>query len=95
MKKAFTSEEFEADPDSFRYLAWTNARVRAVNEMIRRWRYGDDIPTPFMPGESALFRAPVIVDEALIFANNQEAKVLEIERSTLSHEFKEAKCLAK
>jgi exodeoxyribonuclease-5 len=95
MKKAFTSAEFEADPDSFRYLAWTNARVRAVNEMIRRWRYGDDIPTPFMPGESALFRAPVIVDEALIFANNQEAKVLEIERNTLSHEFKEAKGLTK
>ena len=41
------------------------------------------------------FRAPVIVDEALVFANNQEAKVLEIERSTLSHEFEEAKGLAK
>ena len=37
----------------------------------------------------------MIVDEALIFANNQEAKVLEIERSTLSHEFKEAKGLPK
>jgi exodeoxyribonuclease-5 len=33
----------------------------------------------------------VIVDEVLVFANNQEAKVLEIERSTLSHEFEEAK----
>jgi len=38
MKKAFTSAEFEADPNSFRYLAWTNARVREVNERIRRWR---------------------------------------------------------
>ncbi len=27
MRKAFTSPEFEADPDSFRYLAWTNERV--------------------------------------------------------------------
>jgi hypothetical protein len=45
MKKAFTSDEFEADPDSFRHLAWTNARVRAVNEMIRRWRYGEEILT--------------------------------------------------
>jgi exodeoxyribonuclease-5 len=95
MKKAFTSAEFEADPDSFRYLAWTNARVRQVNERIRRWRYGEDIPTPFMPGESALFRAPVIVDDAVVFANNQEAKVLGIERSTLSHKFEEAKGLAK
>ena len=96
MKKAFTSPKFEADPDSLRYLAWTNARVREVNETIRRWRYGDDIaPTPFMPGESALFRAPVIVDETLVFANNQGAKVLDIELSTLSHEFEEAKGVAK
>jgi energy-coupling factor transporter ATP-binding protein EcfA2 len=95
MKKAFTSAEFEADPDSFRYLAWTNARVRQVNERIRRWRYGDDIPTPFMPGESALFRAPVIVDDVVVFTNNQEAKVLEIERSTFCHKLEEAKGLAK
>src|SRR3984885_2232813 len=46
MKKAFTSQEFDADPDSFRYLAWTNSRVRQVNEMIRAWRYGTNIPTP-------------------------------------------------
>ena len=47
MKKAFTSPEFDADPDSFRYLAWTNSRVRQVNEMIQGWRYGANIPTPF------------------------------------------------
>jgi hypothetical protein len=27
------------------------------------WRYGDNIPMPFMPGERALFRAPVIVED--------------------------------
>jgi exodeoxyribonuclease V len=89
MKKAFTSQEFDADPDRFRYLAWTNSRVRQVNEMIRAWRYGANIPTPFMPGESALFRSPVIIDESIIFANNQEAKVVEIERSTFTHEIDE------
>jgi hypothetical protein len=41
-------------------------RVRQVNEMIRTWRYGANIPTPFMPGESALFRSPVIIDGAII-----------------------------
>ena len=50
MKKAFTSPEFDADPDSFRYLAWTNERVTQINETIRRWRYGDAIPSRFMPG---------------------------------------------
>jgi exodeoxyribonuclease-5 len=90
MRKAFTSEEFEADPDAFRYLAWTNRRVNQINETIRRWRYGDNIPTPFMPGESALFRAPVIVEDSIIIANNQEAKVLAIDKSTLSHDIEEA-----
>jgi energy-coupling factor transporter ATP-binding protein EcfA2 len=90
MKKAFTSPEFNADPDSFRYLAWTNSRVHHVNQLIRAWRYGANIPTPFMPGESALFRAHVVIDESIIFANNQEAKVVAIERSTFTHEIEEA-----
>jgi exodeoxyribonuclease-5 len=90
MKKAFTSPEFDADPDSFRYLAWTNSRVHQINEMIRRWRYGENIPTPFMPGESALFRSPVVIEDTMIFANNQEAKVVSIERSTFTHEIEEA-----
>jgi UvrD-like helicase C-terminal domain/AAA domain len=89
MKKAFTSQEFDADPDSFRYLAWTNSRVRQVNEMIRAWRFGTNIPTPFMPGESALFRSPVIIADSIVFANNQEAKVAAIERSTFTHEIEE------
>lgn len=90
IKKAFTSPEFEADPDSFRYLAWTNARVEQVNQTIRQWRYGDNIPTPFMPGESALFRQPLVVENTMLFANNQEAKVLSIERGTFAHEIEEA-----
>ena len=95
MKKAFTSVEFDADPDSFRYLAWTNSRVRQVNELIRAWRYGTDIPTPFMAGESALFRAPVIIDGSIIFANNQEARVAAIERSTFAHEIEQADGVSK
>ena len=95
MKKAFTSDEFEADPDSFRYLAWTNERVAQVNEMVRRWRYGEQIPTPFMPGESALFRQPLILDNTLLFANNQEAKVIAIERGTFTHEVKESHGVSK
>lgn len=43
-----------------------------------------------MPGESALFRSPVIIDGAIIFANNQEARVVAIERSTFIHEIEEA-----
>jgi hypothetical protein len=58
--------------------------------VIRAWRYGANFPTPFMPGESALVRAPVIIDGAIIFANNQEAKVMAIERSIFTHEIEDA-----
>ena len=43
-----------------------------------------------MPCESDLFRAPVVIEESIIFANNQEAKVLAIDKSTLSHDIEEA-----
>ena len=95
MRKAFTSPEFEADPDSFRYLAWTNERVAQINETIRRWRYGENIPTPFMPGESALFRQPLILENTMLFANNQEAKVIAIKRGTFIHEIEEAHGVSK
>ena len=85
MEKAFTSDTFEEDPDSFRYLAWTNARVAEINNMIRRWRYGERIPTPFMPGELAMFRAPVIIDNTVLFATNEEATVLRIDSDTANY----------
>ncbi|MGG5810963.1 ATP-dependent DNA helicase [Falsiroseomonas sp. CW058] len=75
LRKAFTSPEFDEKPDSFRYLAWTNSRVAEINARVRRWRYGDRIPTPFMPGERALFRAPVMLDDVVLFNNNEEATV--------------------
>ncbi len=90
MKRAFTSLEFEEDADKFRYVAWTNARVAEVNRHVRRWRYGDHIPTPFMPGERAMFRAPVIRDGDTLFGTNEEATVTSIEQSVFEYEFEAA-----
>jgi len=85
LKRAFTSAEFDMDPDTFRYLAWTNKRVAEVNDMVRRWRYGDDIETPFMPGERALLRAPIVIDGNILFSTNEEAKVLSITPVRYTH----------
>ena len=82
MRRAFTSAEFAADTERFRYLCWTNARVAQVNARVRRWIYGDNIPTPFMPGERALFRAPLVVDESVLFNTNDEAVVVSIQADT-------------
>ena len=87
MRKAFTSAEFERDSDSFRYLAWTNRRVAEVNAKVRYWRYGENIPTPFMPGERAMFRAPLFVDKKIAFNTNEEATVRGIEEGSFSFKF--------
>jgi len=90
MHRAFTSDEFARDADAFRYVCWTNARVADVNSKVRRWLYGDDIPTPFMPGERALLRAPIVRDKAVIMATNQEVVVTEISAGELSGRFEAA-----
>jgi exodeoxyribonuclease-5 len=90
MREAFTSPKFDADPDRARYLAWTNDRVAQVNAKVRRWRYGDEIPTPFMPGERALVRAPVILQDTILFNTNDEGRVIDI--APASFEFDFASC---
>jgi exodeoxyribonuclease-5 len=87
MQKGFTSEEFANDPDTFRYLAWTNDRVDQINRKVRRWIYGDSIPTPFMPGERALIRSPIVKDRTILFNTNEEATVLSMEPDTFQHKF--------
>lgn len=77
MERAFTSGAFAADNDTFRYLAWTNARVADVNRRVRRWLYGDT-PTPFVAGERVLLRQPVFLADQQMFATNEEARVLDI-----------------
>ncbi len=88
MRQAFTSKEFEANPNTFRYLAYRNARVAEINDAIRAWRYGGQPETPFVPGEWAMFRAPLIREGNQLFATNEEAQVLEIKRGTFSFELK-------
>lgn len=79
MQNAFTSEDFEKDNDSFRYIAYTNERVKEVNSKVRQWIYGDT-PTPFVEGERIMCRNPVKdEDDKVVFSTNQEAIVTSIE----------------
>lgn len=56
--EAFATEQFAADSDSFRVLAWTNARVREVNMAVRERVIGKT-ETPFIVGELALCKTPI------------------------------------
>jgi exodeoxyribonuclease-5 len=86
MRKAFTSDEFANDPDTFRYLCWTNEQVGRVNQKVRHWIYGET-KTPFMQGERALFRAPVFAPDGKtpLISTNEEATVLDIEPNHFRH----------
>lgn len=78
MRDAFTSAEFKADNDAFRYVAWTNARVNEVNARVRSWIYGET-PTPFVPGERVLCRAPVLNPGGMpVISTNEEVPVVSI-----------------
>lgn len=85
LAQAFRSDEFAADPDAFRYLAYTNSRVAKMNAKIRAWRFGPNLPTPFNVGEMAMFRQPLIRGDTTLFSTGEETEVLEIGRGTFSH----------
>jgi hypothetical protein len=78
LEQAFTSEEFANDPTAFRYLAWTNKRVHDVNRQVRIWRW-DDLETPFVRGQRALPRAPIVIDESIVADTNEKSTVPSIE----------------
>lgn len=87
MRKAFTSSEFAADNDSFRFLCFTNDRVARVNAQIREWIYGDT-DTPFSPGERVLLRQPIMRDETVVLNTNEEAPVQSIKPGSYKHRFR-------
>ena len=78
MKKGFLSAEFARDPDHFRVLTWTNDRVAMFNTRVRGW-FGYDLSVPFVPGERALIRSPLVVGNEILIATNEEVTVLAIE----------------
>lgn len=84
MRKAFTSDEFEADSLQFRYLCWTNRTVAETNAKIRAWRYGRT-NTPFVVTERALIREPLVLKRKIILNTNEEVIVREIARDDDKH----------
>ena len=77
LKHAFTSAAFVSDPDAFRYLVWRNDRVDWFNARVRRW-LGHDPAVPFVSGERALIRTPLVVNKEIVLATNEEVTVVSI-----------------
>lgn len=85
MHRAFTSEEFTKDPNSFRYLAWTNTRVDSVNKKVQRWLFGE-IDTPFAIGELVISKKRFVGDGGEI-QNSEEMKVTGISEGIFTTEW--------
>lgn len=87
LKRAFTSDAFSESADFARYLCWTNARVAEINQKIRRWLHGDEATRPgmppFVPGEIALIRSPLVVENTILISINEEVRVIDIAPSSL------------
>jgi exodeoxyribonuclease-5 len=86
MQKAFTSAESYENPDAFRYLAYRNVTVEAVNAKVRMWRYGKT-EAPFSIGEMALMKAPMMQYDIAIYNTGDEVKVLDIRSADFEYLF--------
>ena len=80
LEKAFTSPAFEADTTAHRYVCWTNRRMADVNAKVRGWIYGDAaIVAPFVRGERALVKDPLVRDKTVLLQTGQEVTVVRID----------------
>jgi exodeoxyribonuclease-5 len=88
IEDAFTSKDFSADNDRYRYLCWTNARVAFVNSHIRKLIYGET-ETPFIADERVLVRSNItdLNTEEVVINTNDEAVVEHIKAGVFTQGF--------
>ena len=77
MLDMFDSEQYKADPNFVRALAWTNKEVDRLNRIIRMRIYGKGCK-PYMPGERMAVMNPVFYENDQVFATDEEVTVLEM-----------------
>ncbi len=79
----FDSEEFDADSDYVRLLAWRNKTVDALNHAVRLHLWGESV-NPFVPGDRLIARKPLFrlkpgakgKNKWGIFINNSEEVIV-------------------
>lgn len=77
----FDSEEYKADPNFVRVLAWRNDEVDRWNRLIRTRIYGKGCD-PYIVGERVNVLTPVVIDEIVHFHTDQQAIIKDIAVST-------------
>lgn len=81
LRTLFCSPNFAADPDFAKVVAWTNASVDALNDLIRGYLYGKG-RKKLEVGERLIANTPILQDGAIIVTTNGEMRVLSYEEAT-------------
>lgn len=61
-----------------RALAWTNSRVRELNDMVRRSVLGDAADAAYVPGELFVANSPIFANEQLVVPNEGEVRIIRV-----------------
>ncbi len=81
----FESQEYQANPDHVRFLAWRNKTVCSLNQFVRTKLWGEDAP-PYVPGDRLIARKPLFRPKPggkgknkwrILINNSEEATVIE------------------
>lgn len=78
MYDLFCSDEFKADPNYVRALAYTNKAVNAMNSHIRKKIYGSKVPE-YVENEIVLVDEPVIINKQIVYSAGERLRIHSIE----------------
>lgn len=79
MLDMFDSDQYRADPNFVRALAWTNKEVERLNRLIRRRIYGNDCEA-YVEGERICILTPVRGDDdEPVFDTDEEVEIVSLE----------------
>ena len=75
LKRFFDSDEFRADANYAKVIAWRNKIVNYMNKTVRELMYGEDVVT-FVEGEKLIVSKPIFNDYGIVFNTSEELTVL-------------------
>ena len=76
----FDSPKFKENSDRARIISWTNQRVDEYNDIIRSIIYKQHAALPkLVVGEKLIIESPVMEGKRVIFNNNDEVEVIDLE----------------
>lgn len=72
----FTCDNFKANPDFAKVIAWRNKTIDTVNKVIREFIYPGQVLTKVMIGEKVLANKPIFDEEkTIIFTTSEEFSI--------------------